>query len=157
MCWSILMMNAHGSTSKQFTTLCDNDLDQSMETRTYRDFTPRGPITENWESSWCQLCCNWSYKCVTNWVLYQVFYSTRRSYLNRALQWRHNGRDGISNHQPPDCFLNCLFRCKSKKTSKLRVTGLYDVCILTNNFQCMSLSKLLTITLDRLKIKGHTC
>ena len=36
--------------------------------------------------------------------------------------WRHNDRDGVWNHQPHDCLLNCLFR--SKKTSKLRVTGL---------------------------------
>ena len=41
-----------------------------------------------------------------------------------SLQWRHNGRDSVSNHQLHDCFLNLLFRCRSKKTSKLRVTGL---------------------------------
>ena len=41
-----------------------------------------------------------------------------------ALQWRHNERDGVSNHQPHDCLLNRLFRRRSKKTSKLRVTGL---------------------------------
>ena len=41
-----------------------------------------------------------------------------------ALQWRHNERDGISIHQPHDCLLNRLFRHKSKKTSKLHVTGL---------------------------------
>ena len=40
------------------------------------------------------------------------------------LFWRHNGRDGVSNHQPHDCLLNRLFRRRSKKTSKLRVTGL---------------------------------
>ena len=39
------------------------------------------------------------------------------------LQWRHNEHDSISNHQPHDCLLNCLFRCRSKKTSKLRATG----------------------------------
>ena len=39
-------------------------------------------------------------------------------------QWRHNEPDGISNHQPNDCLLNRLFRRSSKKTSKLRVTGL---------------------------------
>ena len=27
-----------------------------------------------------------------------------------ALQWRHNGRDGVSNHQPHDCLLNRFFR-----------------------------------------------
>ena len=41
-----------------------------------------------------------------------------------SLQWRHNGYDSISNHQPHDCLLNRLFRRKSKKTSKLSVTGL---------------------------------
>ena len=40
------------------------------------------------------------------------------------LQWRHNGNDGVSNHQPHDCLLNRLIRRRSKKTSKLRVTGL---------------------------------
>ena len=44
--------------------------------------------------------------------------------LNSALLWRHNGRGSVSNHQPRDCLLNRLFRCGSKKTSKLRVTGL---------------------------------
>ena len=42
----------------------------------------------------------------------------------KSLQWRHNGRDGVSNHQPYDCLLYRLFRRRSKKTSKLRVTGL---------------------------------
>ena len=40
------------------------------------------------------------------------------------LQWRHNEHDGISNHQPQDCLLQRLFRRRSKKTSKLGVTGL---------------------------------
>ena len=39
-------------------------------------------------------------------------------------QWCHNDHDGVSNHQPHGCLLNRLFRCRSKKTSKLRVTGL---------------------------------
>ena len=41
-----------------------------------------------------------------------------------TLQWRHNGHDSISNHQPQDCLLNRLFRRRSMKTSKLRVTSL---------------------------------
>ena len=41
-----------------------------------------------------------------------------------SLQWRQNERDGVSNSQPNDCLLNCLFRRGSKKTSKLRVTDL---------------------------------
>ena len=38
--------------------------------------------------------------------------------------WNHNGRYGVSNHQPYDCSLNRSFGCRSKETSKLRVTGL---------------------------------
>ena len=41
-----------------------------------------------------------------------------------SLLWRHNGRNGVSNHQPHGCLLNRLFRRRSKKTAKLRVTGL---------------------------------
>ena len=43
-----------------------------------------------------------------------------------TLRWRHNERDSVSNHQPHDCLLNRLFRRRSKKTSKLRVTGLCE-------------------------------
>ena len=42
----------------------------------------------------------------------------------KTLRWRHNDHAGVSNHQPHGCLLNRLFRRKSKKTSKLRVTGL---------------------------------
>ena len=41
-----------------------------------------------------------------------------------SLRWRHNDHAGVSNHQPHGCLLNRLFGRKSKKTSKLRVTGL---------------------------------
>ena len=41
-----------------------------------------------------------------------------------SLQWRHNERDRVSNHQPHECLLHRLFRRRSKETSKLCVTGL---------------------------------
>ena len=41
-----------------------------------------------------------------------------------ALRWRHNGLDGVSNHQPHHCLLSRIFGHRSKKTSKPRVTGL---------------------------------
>ena len=44
--------------------------------------------------------------------------------LGNPLQWRHNGLGSVSNHQPHDCLLNRLFRRRSKKTTKIRVTGL---------------------------------
>ena len=40
-----------------------------------------------------------------------------------TLRWRQNGHDSVLNHQPHDCLLNRLFRRRSKKTSKLCVTG----------------------------------
>ena len=40
------------------------------------------------------------------------------------LRWRHNDRDGVSNHQPRGCLLSRVFSHRWKKTSKLRVTGL---------------------------------
>ena len=41
-----------------------------------------------------------------------------------TLQWRHDGLESVSNHQPHHCLLSRLFGRRSKKTSKLRVTGL---------------------------------
>ena len=43
-------------------------------------------------------------------------------YMTEILSHSFDG--GVSNHQPHDCLLNRLFRRRSKKTSKLRVTGL---------------------------------
>ena len=50
----------------------------------------------------------------------------KRARIRPPLQWCHNERDGVSNHQPHDCLLNRLFRRRSKKTTKLRVTGLCE-------------------------------
>ena len=55
-------------------------------------------------------------------VVVDLFFYTFECVI--ALRWRHSGRDSVSNHQPHDCLLNRLFRRRSKKTSKLRVTGL---------------------------------
>ena len=43
-----------------------------------------------------------------------------------TLQWSHNECDGVSNHCHLDCLLGRLFRRRSKKTSKLLVTGLCE-------------------------------
>ena len=44
--------------------------------------------------------------------------------FNISLKWCHNEHNGVWHHQPHDCLLNRLFRRRSKKISKLRVTGL---------------------------------
>ena len=46
------------------------------------------------------------------------------SEASNPLQWRHNEHGVVSNHQPHDCLPNRVFGRKSKKASKLRVTGL---------------------------------
>ena len=48
-----------------------------------------------------------------------------RTSFKFSLQWRHDERDGVSNHRRFGCLLNRLFRRKSKKT-KFRVTGLCE-------------------------------
>ena len=42
------------------------------------------------------------------------------------LQWRHNERDCVFNRRRFDCLPNRLSRRRSKKTSKLHVTGLCE-------------------------------
>ena len=71
------------------------------------------------------------------WIHYERLYNHNKAkhnktvciflgiyYIPGTLRWRHNDHAGVSNHQPHGCLLNRLFRRKSKKTSKLRVTGL---------------------------------
>ena len=88
-------------------------------------------------SAWSQLPCPRTKLYVTRPHLYQI-----RSFdpwvkdklkvillstilpLQLPLRWRHDERDGVSNHQPHDCLLKCLFRRRSKERSKLHATGL---------------------------------
>ena len=67
-----------------------------------------------WRLAQCKdMCC----------VMFDL--ATEQSRLNKLpLWWRHNDHDSVSNHQPHECLLNRLIRRRSKKTSKLRVTGL---------------------------------
>ena len=62
---------------------------------------------------------------VTSRILRNVVLVRLFLYISRYLssQWWHNGRDGISNHQPRDCLFSRLIRRRSKKTSKRHVTG----------------------------------
>ena len=49
-----------------------------------------------------------------------------RANRSSTLQWRHNERDCVSNHQLHNYLLNRLFGRRSKKISKLRFTGLCE-------------------------------
>ena len=55
---------------------------------------------------------------------HQPVRAVTNSMAGMALHWRHNDHGGVSNHQPHGCLFNRLFWRRSKKTSKLRVTGL---------------------------------
>ena len=75
-----------------------------------------------------------------------------------ALQWCHNDHDGISNHQPHGCLLNCLFRRRSKETSKLRATGL---CVgnspVDGKLLCIDVSPVSMCLLKRFVSERLTC
>ena len=65
-----------------------------------------------------------------------------------TLQWHHNERDGISKHQPHDCLLNHLFRPRSKKTSKFRITGLGEGnSLVTGEFPSQSVSNVENVSI----------
>ena len=59
---------------------------------------------------------------VSSWAMMTSWYRT----ASHTLQWRHNKRDGVSNHRRLDCLHSLLFRRRSKKASKLRITGLCE-------------------------------
>ena len=62
-----------------------------------------------------------------NWwtALVTLVHMWGRQDIIYLLLWRHNERVGVSNHRCLDCLFNCLFRRRSNKTSKPRVTGLW--------------------------------
>ena len=51
---------------------------------------------------------------------------TSPSHSWSSLQRRQNGCDSVSNHRRPGRLLKHLFRCRSKKTSKLRAIGFFE-------------------------------
>ena len=89
---------------------------------------------------WHSVLCNWTSKNMTNSPYFMavlckiIFFSlghitisnctTKFGWSSKTLQWRHNERDSVSNHQPHDCLLNRFFSRGSKNTSNIRVTGI---------------------------------
>ena len=55
-----------------------------------------------------------------------VLHAMSKAYKSNPLESRRNERDNVSNHRRLHCLHNRLFRHKSKKTPKLRVTGLCE-------------------------------
>ena len=76
---------------------------------------------------WFSLCCIcgpilWKLKC--RFRVGHVLTNRSQPVPAITLQWHHNERGGVSNQRCIDCLFNRLFRCRSKKASKLRVTDL---------------------------------
>ena len=67
---------------------------------------------------------NSSLKSRKTWFFVNYGFNDAVNLVPKLWRWRHNDHAGVSNHQPHGCLLNRLFRRKSKKTSKLRITGL---------------------------------
>ena len=61
------------------------------------------------------------FKCAVTYVHCQYVH---KGAIHKTLHCLHNKLNGVPNNQPHDCLLNRLLRRRSKKTSKLRVTGL---------------------------------
>ena len=79
------------------------------------------PLVGNWADATFSLCL---FRLYLSPTLPDSMASSLHTSLACTLLWRHNGHDGVSNHQPHGCLLSRLFRRRSKKTSKLRVIGL---------------------------------
>ena len=67
-------------------------------------------VLSQWET---MLQCN----IVSHWLDANTKWSLGLCHIS-SLQWRHHGRDGISNCQPHHCLLNRLFRHRSKQSIK---------------------------------------
>ena len=73
----------------------------------------------------CVFCFYW-FNCTNSKLNLQNTADTGCTFPMSAWAWRHNDRDGVSNHRRLHRLLSWLFRRRSKKTwSKLRVTGLW--------------------------------
>ena len=79
----------------------------------------RSPVKSHDKGQWrgalmfC-LICAWT----NGWTNYRDAVDSSR--------WHHNENNGVSNHQPHNCLFDRLFKPRSKKTSKRRVTGLCE-------------------------------
>ena len=72
-----------------------------------------------WMINWVAQCFSKGWYRIIEMVIWVFCLVSFQTNYVISLQWHDNGRDSVSNHQPHDCFLNSLFRRRSKKTSKL--------------------------------------
>ena len=56
---------------------------------------------------WCDILC---------WMNYHIYHNWMREH--NTLQWRHNGRDGVSDHQPHECHTQPFIQVQIKENIK---------------------------------------
>ena len=91
-------------------------------------------IFQHWFRQWLGAVQATSHYLNLWWLVYWRIYASLDELTQCWFSWPllgtfqllHNEYDGVSNHRRIDCLLNRLFRRRSKKTSKLRVTGLCE-------------------------------
>ena len=54
----------------------------------------------------------------SNSINHTILGSDTMGVASKTLQWRHNDRDGVSNHRRLDCFLNRFFHVQIKENMK---------------------------------------
>ena len=97
-----------------------------MSAKKWRPFCPSLSVLTHSSWKWCQrYSAEWEDSDIfALLILCYIHWNPKVTRVPTSLQWRHNGHDGVSNHQPHHCLLNHLFGRRSKKTLKLCVTGL---------------------------------
>ena len=80
-------------------------------------------IIQRWDDKEHASVGNETHALLTSFYVYKCKLACRPM-MTLSLLWRHNGRDGVSNHQHHECLFSRLFRRRSKKIPELRVTGL---------------------------------
>ena len=81
---------------------------------------------------------------------------SKRMSSHETLQWRHNDRDGVSNHRRFDCLLNSLLRRRPKKTTKFHATGL-NVWLAQVDKKRQKVPRMKSFTLENIRVSKVSC
>ena len=110
-CWSIYHKLQH-FTKAVFTQTWPEIYSLTFEVYCIRIYSKSiNVVLQSWTSLWA---C-WPFQSDSSQSLAKLYWNYAK--ITDTLQWRHIECDGVSNHQPPDCLLNRLFKHRSKKTS----------------------------------------
>ena len=99
--------------------------------------------------------CNLEINLFAGYIISLYLFNCDCEFAGVTIQWRRNERDGVSNRQPCDDLPFRLFRRKSKKTSKLRVTGLCEGTSSVNGeFPAQRASNAKNVSIDGVTMRG---